>query len=58
LATVDVSSGSRGDAELDHEKFAGGEIPDPWADDEQTDWPNHPEMEVSDEQLGADEGSH
>lgn len=28
------------DLVTDHEQFAGEEIPDPWDDDEQPDWPS------------------
>ena len=30
----------------DPEDHIGDEIKDPWADPEQTDWPNDPEVEV------------
>lgn len=39
----------------DHEKYMGAEIPDPWDDDEQTDWPSNRE-EVSDG-VGTDQES-
>lgn len=29
--------------EEDLERFAGEEIPDPWADDNQPEWPNNPQ---------------
>ena len=43
------------DLTMDHEALAGEEISDPWADDEQTDWPN--EEAVSNYGVGADQGT-
>lgn len=42
----------------DHEKYAGPVIPDPWDDDEQTDWPNRKLEEVVGDgnTVGSDEG--
>lgn len=28
------------ESEVDHEELAGEEVPDPWDDPDQTDWPN------------------
>lgn len=38
------------DLEVDHEKFMGEVIKDPWDDDDQPDWPNHPPMELDSEE--------
>jgi len=41
--------------EEDLERYAGEEIPDPWEDLEQTDWPNE---EVDEDGIvGADQGA-
>lgn len=42
------------DLEIDHEQFIGEEIPDPWSDPSQTDWPDS--KEVTPDELGFDEG--
>lgn len=41
------------DATVDHEQYAGEEMPDPWEDETQTDWPMNPEG-GSDGSVGAD----
>jgi hypothetical protein len=44
------------DPNEDHEKYAGPVIPDPWDDDNQTDWPNQRKEVTDGDSVGSDEG--
>lgn len=46
--------GSYEDLDMDHEKYAGEEIPDPWDDEDQDDWPQNPVNMVEEVENGSD----